>query len=157
VVERQPHDRADGAAIDGKLGVADAVRVRAHSHRQKRDRRSGPEDASHVALLTSYFLLRTSYVLLPFFVLAVRDDCEVAHRFVAGAEVLMPVRSAGNAAERSGAVLGAVRRAGLDRSLVFLQVARFRPDVVSGTLEDDEDRLVAVLVRVGLRPDELAD
>src|SRR5256885_57626 len=61
VVERQPHDRADGAAIDGKLGVADAVRVRAHSHRQKRDRRSGPEDASHVALLTSYFLLPTSY------------------------------------------------------------------------------------------------
>src|SRR5207244_4668114 len=61
VVERQPHDRADGAAIDGKLGVADAVGVRAHSHRRKRDRRSGPEDASHVAFLTSYFVLRTSY------------------------------------------------------------------------------------------------
>src|SRR5437870_3090045 len=101
--------------------------------------------------------MRRTYFLLLFFVFPARDDCEVAERFGAGAEVLMPVGSAWNTAERSRAVLGAVRRAGLDRRLVFLQVPRLRPDVVSGALEDDEDRLVAVLVRVGLRPDELAD
>src|SRR5438874_11231386 len=98
--------------------------------------------------------LPISLLLLIF---AARDDREVAQRLAAGAEVLVPVRTAGHAAERAGAVLGAVGRARLDRRLVVLEVARLRPDVVAGAFQNHEHRLVAVLVRVGLRSGQLAD
>src|SRR5437773_418456 len=92
-----------------------------------------------------------------FLIFAARHDGEIAQRLGAGAEVLMPVRPAGHAAQGPRSVVGAMCGLGFHGRLVFLQVARFRPDVVARTFEDDEDRLIAVLVGVGLRADELAD